>query len=90
MPELDALACPIYPCKIDHKRGLDRAPYPACWVDIALLVGATHNPIQDVHEAVCSECDEIEGIDDGRYGSLTKEKQLGNNANGFEDLGEGP
>jgi hypothetical protein len=53
-------------------------------------LGPSHDPVQDIHEAVGTKCDEVEGIDDSRNRGLTEEEQLRDDANGFEDFGKDP
>ena len=51
---------------------------------------STHEPVEDVEEAVGAESNEVEGIDDSRYGCLAEEEKLREDADGLKDDGEGP
>jgi hypothetical protein len=90
LAELDALARVVNPGEVDHQGCLYGAKDPARRVAVSLLCGAAHNPVQDVEEAVGAEGDEVVRIDDGGDSGLAEEKQLRNDADGFEYLGEDP
>lgn len=90
MSQLDTLACPVDPGKVDHKRCLYGAPNPTGRVAISRFVGAAHDPVQNIQEAVGAESDEVERVDDGGYGGLAEQEQLRDDAEGLENLGEDP
>jgi hypothetical protein len=90
MAKLHALSRPVHPRKIDYECCLYGTPHPRRRVAIAGFFGATHDPIQDIEEAVCTECDEIERVEDGGHSSLSEEEELWDNADGLEDFGEDP
>jgi len=47
-------------------------------------------PVDAVESAVGSECDEVEGVDNGRDSCLSQEEKLREDADGFEDLRKHP
>ena len=90
MAQLDALTCVVDPGEVDHEGGLDRAPHPGCRVAVVGFVGATYNPIKNVEEAVCAQCDEVVRVNDCGNSGLAQEEKLRDDADGFEDFGEYP
>lgn len=90
VPQLYALSCPVDPCKVKVKEGLDDAKGNADGEDEAEIVlgGAANDPVQNVKSAVGPKCGEVETIDDGGDGRLAEEKQLREDAEGFEDQGK--
>lgn len=89
--ELDALASVVNPGKVDVQGSLDNAENDGDGV--GLLAGDlefTDEPVDTVEGAVGTESDEVEGVDNGWDGCLSKEEKLRKNANGLENLGEYP
>ena len=90
LSQLDTLACPVYPRKVEDKRSLYGAPDPASGIDVFDLVDTACDPVKDIHEPVCAEGNEVEGIDDGGNGGLAKQQELRDDADRLENLGEDP
>lgn len=55
-----------------------------------VLSGTPHDPVQYVQEAVCTQRDEVERVNDGGNGGLPEEQELGNDADGLENFREDP
>jgi len=55
-----------------------------------MLSNPTHDPIEDVEEAVAAKRNEVEAVDDSRDRGLAQEEELREDADGLEDDGEGP
>ncbi len=89
--ELDALARPVDPGKVEVEQGLDDAENDGEVVEqvVGGVEGAL-DPVEDVEAAVGAEGEQIVGVNDGRNGGLAQEQQLGQDGDGLEDLGEGP
>ncbi len=89
--ELDALARPVDPGKVEVEGGLDDAEDDGDGVGLLhVCVELLEDPVEEVEGAVGAEEDDVEGGDDGRGGGLAEEEELGQDADGFEDLGEDP
>ena len=52
---------------------------------MVLLGSSTIDPVHDVECAVGAEREKVEGVDDRGNGSLAKQKQLRQNADGLEN-----
>lgn len=87
--QLDALSRVVDPSKIDVECGLHNPKYDRGCVEVSLADPA-NNPVEDVEEAVGAERDEVERIENGRYGGLAEEQELWEDADGLEDNAECP
>ena len=89
--QLDALARPVDPGKVEVEGRLDDAEDDGDGVRL-LVVGVelAQDPVEQVQAAVGAEEDDVEGGDDGRGGGLPEEEELREDADGFEDLREDP
>lgn len=74
MAQLDALTCVVDPGKVNHEGGLNRTPHPRGRVAVVVFVGATYDPIKNVEEAICAQCNEVVRVDDGGNGGLAQEE----------------
>jgi hypothetical protein len=89
--QLDSLAGVVDPEEIEVKCRLDNAEDDGDGVDAVVIgVETANEPVDAVESAVRAESKKVEGIDDGGDRGLTEEEELGENADGLEDLGEDP
>ena len=69
--ELDSLSCVVYPSKVDIECCLydSKDDGDGLW-----LVRGEHaiDPIEDIEATIGSQCDKVEGIDDGWYSGLSQ------------------
>jgi hypothetical protein len=82
-PPRSLTRCPVDPSEVDQKCCLNRSPDPARWICVRGLLRTAHDPIQNIQKSVGAQGYEVEGIDDGRYGSLAEKQELRNDAHGF-------
>jgi hypothetical protein len=89
--QLDALARPVDPGKVEVEGRLDDAEDDGDGVGL-LVVGVepAPYPVEQVQAAVGAEEDDVEGGDDGRDRGLPEEEELREDADGFEDLRKDP
>lgn len=89
--QLDALPCPVHPAKVDVESCLDDAEENRDRVGRASVgVEFAEDPVDEVEGAVGAEEDDVEGGDYGGDRGLPEEKELREDADRFEDLGEDP
>lgn len=89
--KLDALASVVDPSKVDVESRLDDAEDNRDGVRTGVIaVETADQPVDAVKGAVGAESEEVEAVDDGGDGSLAEEEQLGQHADGFQDLREHP
>jgi len=89
--ELDALAGPVHPGKVNVEGRLDDTEDDRDGVGMP-VVGVEHaeGPVEQVERAVGAKEDDVKGRDDGGNGRLAEEEELREDTDGLEDLGEGP
>ena len=89
--QLDALAGPVDPGKVEVEGRLDDAEddRDRVWL-FHVCVELAQEPVDEVEAAVGAQEDNVEGGDDGRDGGLAEEEELREHADGFEHLGEDP
>lgn len=89
--ELDALAGVVHPGKVNVQRRLDDAKDDGDGAGLAAgYVKLAHQPVEAVQRAVRTQRNQVEGVDDGGDGCLAEEEELGQDADGFENLGKDP
>lgn len=91
MTQLNALAGVVDPGEVDVEGGLDDAENDRDGVGFAHVgVEFADDPVEDIEAPVGPECYKVVGVEDGGDRCLAEEKELGEDADGLEDYGEGP
>ena len=89
--QLDALARPVHPSKVEIQSGLDDAEdHRDRLRRVVVGIETAQNPVQQVQATVRTQEHNVKRRDDGGHGCLAEEQQLGENAHRLEDLGEIP
>lgn len=89
--ELDTLAGVVYPREVDIQGGLDETEDDLHGLGLDVLyVELARQPVEDVEPTVQSQCEQVVAVDDGGNGGLAEEKELWEDADGLEDVGEVP
>jgi hypothetical protein len=89
--KLDSLAAVVDPGKVDVKGGLDDAKNGGYGIEMSIGFGCgAVDPVENIQGSITSEEDKVVRVDNCWNGCLAKEKELGEDANGFEDFGEDP
>lgn len=84
------MAGPVDPCEVHVEGCLDDAEDDRDRVGAAVVaIESAPDPVENIETPVGAEEEDVEGCDDCRDRGLAEEQELGEDADRFEDKGEG-